>query len=82
MTAKKKPDPALLPALAEERKKMLEERKRKLLTSRATFLVPARVEFSGISPMHRPNLDPKRDLPQPTIRPGALDAASLPSRGF
>lgn len=29
-----------------------------------------------------PWLDVKRDLPQPTYRPGALDFKAIPSRGF
>lgn len=41
-----------------------------------------RVEFDHAVPVRRPDLDPKRDLPQPTYRPGALDYMNIPSRGF
>ena len=75
-------DPATHPAIHRERQRMLEERRRKILESKPTFKAPERVEFTGINPMHRPVLDPKRDLPQPAHRPGAFDHKAIPSRGW
>lgn len=59
----------------EQRAKMLEPRQ----TYRYNF---DRADFSNVQPMGRPKLDVKRDLPQPTYRPGALDFKTIPSRGF
>lgn len=53
------------------------------LAQRQTFRATIdRVDFSGTEPMHRPVLDTKRDIPQTTYRPGALDYLAIPSRGF
>lgn len=53
------------------------------LAPRQTFRATIdRVDFSGTEPMHRPVLDPARDIPQPSYRPGALDFMAIPSRGF
>ena len=53
------------------------------LAPRQTFVMNTeKVDFSGTEPMHRPVLVPSRDIPQPTYRPGALDAFNLPSQGF
>lgn len=53
------------------------------LAPRQTFRTTIdRVDFDHTEPMHRPVLDPKKDLPQPTYRPGALDYMNIPSRGF
>lgn len=61
--------------LKAERAKMLEPRQ----TYRYNF---DRADFSGYRPMGQPKLDAKRDLPEPTYRPGALDFKAIPSRGF
>lgn len=69
------------PAIVEERRAMLEKRRQEMLAPRRTYAAPERVEFNS-TPMHRPPLDVRRDLPQSPARPGAMDAFSLPSRGF
>lgn len=66
------------PALVAERKKIMDERRAKLLALKPTFLQPPRAEFGDIRPMHRPNWVPPKLTP---ARAEALDHLAHKSRG-
>ena len=66
------------PALVAERKKMMDDRRAKLLALKPTFLTPPCAEFGDIRPMHRPNWVPPKVAP---ARAGALDHLQHKSLG-